>query len=752
MAASCTLPKKYQKNKPFVYRTEIKINGDVKGSEKIALKSGLENQLADSLKVRTIVSLGFPRLLYNKLERPPLFDSANVSRSKTFMTALLNSQGYFGPSITDTFFVDTIRDQQRVRVEFTVNPGKQLRFDSIGFELSNPEFQKLALEYRSGSLLKKGNPYSIGILSSELDRLLLIYRNHGYYKIVKEDFVIERDTVLAALIDPSLDPFEQFQLLEELKKKRENPTINVVVKQARLKDTTHHDKYYIGDVTVFPDMTAEDEFADVERIRDSLNGIYFSYHTKKFKLPYLNRNVTLRPGSLYKINDYYSTLNNFNQSGAWGQVDIPFFERRDSVPLLDAAVRLYPAKKKSINVDFESSRNAGDYLTTGQLFGIATNFGLTNRNAFREAVRSTTNLRFGIELGKNLIQTLQGGISQNIYFPRFLLPFKIKNENKLTSPRTAINLGATYTDRKDFFNVRSANASWGYDWIANKKHSWRYIPFNIEYTDIQKSQLFLDLEKEIPSLAIAFNNGLIISQVLGYTYAHGSTTRRGLFKAQVEESGAIFGLIDRLERGDLRRFIKGDIEYKYLVDQPKSTWAFRIFGGYGYAYGNTGNQREESLPFFKAYFSGGPYSMRAWQVRQLGLGSNGFYDTVNAAIGIDRFGDIKLESNVEYRFDLGTLFGFKFKSAFFVDMGNIWSRTTFSSPLLAGSKFELGNLYRDLAVGGGTSLRVDFDFFLIRLDWAYKLKDPVFYQESDGWFHKLKITSGQLQFGIGYPF
>jgi outer membrane protein insertion porin family len=255
-------------------------------------------------------------------------------------------------------------------------------------------------------------------------------------------------------------------------------------------------------------------------------------------------------------------------------------------------------------------------------------------------------------------------------------------------------------------------------------------------------------------LRIAFNNGLIIGQVLSYTYAHSKGGNLGLLKAQVEESGAIFGNIKRLDEGDLRRFIKGDIEYKYLITQPKSAWAFRIFGGYGYTYGRTGSGPEQVMPFFKAYFGGGPYSMRAWQVRQLGLGSNIFYDTLRTSNGssFDRFGDIKLESNVEYRFNLGTLFGIKFRSAFFVDIGNIWSRTNFSDDRFEGSQFRLSHLYKDLAVGGGTSLRMDFDFFLVRLDWAYKLKDPVYSYKNAGWLNDLRVTNGQLQFGIGYPF
>ena len=69
--------------------------------------------------------------------------------------------------------------------------------------------------------------------------------------------------------------------------------------------------------------------------------------------------------------------------------------------------------------------------------------------------------------------------------------------------------------------------------------------------------------------------------------------------------------------------------------------------------------------------------MRGWQVRQLGLGSSKFYDTAGQATGtgpLDRFGDVQLEGNIEYRFPIGTLFGFKLQSAVYMDAGNIWNR------------------------------------------------------------------------------
>lgn len=47
--------------------------------------------------------------------------------------------------------------------------------------------------------------------------------------------------------------------------------------------------------------------------------------------------------------------------------------------------------------------------------------------------------------------------------------------------------------------------------------------------------------------------------------------------------------------------------------------------------------------------------MRAWPMRQLGLGSSIQNDT--ATRFKDRFGDVQLETNLEYRFKIMTLFG-----------------------------------------------------------------------------------------------
>ena len=146
--------------------------------------------------------------------------------------------------------------------------------------------------------------------------------------------------------------------------------------------------------------------------------------------------------------------------------------------------------------------------------------------------------------------------------------------------------------------------------------------------------------------------------------------------------------------------------------------------------------------------------MRAWQIRRLGPGSTPLYDTASG-VNNDRFGNMQLEGNVEYRFNLTTIAGIKIKSAVFVDVGNVWGpefKDSAATIPIPEASFKLSRLYKDLALGGGASIRLDFDFFLIRLDWAYKLKNPRYADIRDGWFYDLKLFDGQFQLGIGYPF
>jgi outer membrane protein assembly factor BamA len=780
---SCRIPKDFQPGKPFVYKTNIKLEGKMRNDQRQDMVLRLENQLDDSLQTKTVTAFDWPwhyfPIIYKKLSHPPVYDSLNLGRSVSYMNALLQANGYYSPEIRDTVLYKTVhkgkiysrkkyrgisREEQRVTINFLIKPGKQLIFDSVGYDIKSPDLQALAMDSRSQSLIKKGMPYTRQVLVTEINRLVDTFRNHGYYHFSKEDLYVEHDTVFAALIDPSLDPLEQAELMEKLRLKKENPTISVTVKQRDIRDSTHLMKYYIGNVTVYPDLPSTEDTLAVKTDTAVIRNIKFVSRSDKFKLPFLANNIFLRPGRLYKQDNYYRTSNRLSQFSAWQYNNIEFLNSPRADSLLDVSLRMYPAKKQKLTVDLEASRNTNDIVSVSNLFGTGINFGLQNRNVYRQSVQTNTNLRGGVEFGSSFIQTTLASLSHTISIPRIVSPFPIRREGRLRVAQTVINANLTYTDRRDLFKLRSVNGSFGYQWSRTHQHTegeltvsstrtFLWKPLNIEFTGLSTTDSLDRMIEKNPSLKLAFRPGLVIGQQIIYNSVRTKGNKSNSLLAKLEESGATLGFIRSLDEGQLFRYLLGELEFRHNIDYGKNQLAFRLYGGAGFSYGRTSNGYEHTLPFFKAFFAGGPNSMRAWQVRQLGLGSSKFYsDTPYNNVDL-RFGDIKLEGNVEYRFLLGTLFGIKLRSAVFTDIGNIWDWAPIDdSDPAKGSDFKLNRFYKEFAVGAGTGLRFDFNYFLIRLDWAYKIKDPQRIEDPDQWFYKLSPGSGQLQLGINYPF
>ncbi len=73
--------------------------------------------------------------------------------------------------------------------------------------------------------------------------------------------------------------------------------------------------------------------------------------------------------------------------------------------------------------------------------------------------------------------------------------------------------------------------------------------------------------------------------------------------------------------------------------------------------------------------------------------------------------------------------------------------------------FNFGRLGTDLAVGAGAGIRIDFNFFVVRLDISHKVKDPTpalarqyLQNKWFGYVQKDFFKGTQLQLGISYPF
>jgi outer membrane protein assembly factor BamA len=679
-----------------------------------------------------------------------------------YMRALLNSLGYYRDSITFHSKVDTAsNDQYRTTVNFQVFPGKITTIDSIQYNLIgdttgvSPKYmtelqnlQHLTDSTLPQAVVKKGDAFSKYGLSAERDRLADVYRNNGYLRYSQEEMLVLWDTVGIALIRPTLDPIEQARQLAELRRRRQNPTAEVEFRLRNSPDSTRITRYYVGNVTVFPDLTPDTGLyrRTVREIKD----YKFVTYQNLFKPEKLTDYIFLNHGDLYRQSQYLKTQNKFSSLGAWRLVSINQFPR-EGQDTVDFELRMTPAKKYAFNINVEGSRNQGNLnIAEGNLIGLGVNLALNNRNFARAANQARTNFRYGAELNAttaNLVQTQQITLSNTIQFPR-MVPyikgfFNPLRDNEVRSI-FAVNIGNT--DRINYFNVSSFNTSWAVEKSWNNKLLGIRLP-NIEYNLLFRGDSLKKLIDSNRTYAYIFNTGFIASSIINYNIAGTKKNTTSLLSTSLEVPILPFHL-----GNDLYRFIKLDGEYRRTHSMRRTAFAWRVFGGVGLGMPFFPTDSINFfLPFYRSYYAGGPNSMRAWGIRKLGPGSS--TKSFARTEAPDRFGDLRLEANAEYRFFVANLPGVTVNSALFTDIGNVWFlRENKDFP---GGEFRFDKLGKDIAIGLGTGLRFDFGGFLkVRFDYAYKVKDPT-PEDPKGqnkWFYGWQVFNGQFQLGIDYPF
>src|SRR5687767_2525191 len=96
---ACTVVKNHPQKQPFIYQTNVHVEGEFSDDQRKELVLQLEDQLHDSVRVRSVAkAIGWdkgPKLFYEVLNNPIVFDSLNAEKSTQFMRALLNSIGFF---------------------------------------------------------------------------------------------------------------------------------------------------------------------------------------------------------------------------------------------------------------------------------------------------------------------------------------------------------------------------------------------------------------------------------------------------------------------------------------------------------------------------------------------------------------------------------------------------------------------------------------------------------------------------------
>lgn len=787
--ASCTVVKNYQPGVPFVYKNVVSLKGEVPKDEQKRLEAELYNYFDDSLKPQPVSQVGVflnppPIAFYRVLiKNPPRFDSSNINTTIEFMQSYLRSQGYYSATIFDTTYMDKSSErkrlkeqgQQRTAVEMHVDVHKNLKIASYTFDsIAHDDLRQLARADSASSFLKANRPFTKQTITSELDRLVSLYRNNGYLRFSRDNLYAEVDTLDEEFLTITLDPFEQARLIAEAtERRRENPTIDVAIRLRPSAEANALKKYYVGKIFLYPE-TERNEIVDSlidKKFPIEIDARYYrlKQHVGLVKLRPLREHTYLREGTLYDERMYYKTINAYSSMGTWNQVDVRPILKEDTVPVVDFHFFLTPDRRYSFGTDFEISRNTGSIIA-GNLLGIANVITLRNRNVMKQAIQASTTLRNGIELGLNdtssVLQTFQSSITQTFSIPRILPPLRLRRTKRFDDFKTLISLNGSFTDRRDFFRLISGVLSYGYEVkMRNKVFHWSIL--NLELYKLDTLQGLRQAFVTNPFLRTAFNTGYVVSQIGTFSWSFPGR-RPGvthLFRVSAEDAGFLTGRLFPGLRDKIYQYIKGEVELRKLITLRKTGWAFRVFGGIGYNYSND-PVLGQSLPFYKQYIGGGPNSMRAWGIRQIGLGSSLLSDT--SSIFRDRFGDVQLEANAEYRYPLFNMGSVRVHSALFTDIGNLWNlKNPQSNP---NSALRFDRFWRDIAIAAGTGLRFEITGLMVRVDFAYKVKDPA-RLENGGWMSirnfkwtndEFRITDAAgrvirrnnyaIQLGIGLPF
>lgn len=657
-------------------------------------------------------------------EAPVIFDSLAMERSTEQIRIYLVKHGWFDAEVMATVSQSKLNKTKIVTYLVTGKTPYTIR--DINFEIPDSLLQAYAIKSRDERKeLVQGQQFNIDKLNNEREKLNHSFRNLGYYNFNKELIYFDVDSNLnqhsvdlTLGIVPRKVPFSG------------NPDSLLVVPYKR---------YIINSITIidFPkNRTSEITERDSIYVRDYL---VIDQHQLKVKPKVLGQNILFKTKDYYQLDKITRTYRRLSSLPIVRSTRVQFTPVSDEInnKELNCTIGLTPSEKQNVALEWKGT-NRGGYL------GIAGNVSYQNKNIFKGAESFNFNIAGGVEaqqlltssedgtsdgsLGNNLyFNTLEFGPEVSITFPRFLLPVKAERFAKSADPKTTFTANLSYQRRPDYTRTRSFG-SISYRWSETDEKQWTVSPLEVSVIKIDRSAEFDDQLEEIgdPFLTNSFQDHFILDTRVTYTLNTRDSGKRKrnffFYRMEVETAGnllrGLFELSDAEpdENGSYQilginfaQYVKTiqDLRY-YRIHNPKMSTVYRLAGGIGIPLKNF-----NSLPFEKSFFGGGANDIRAWQARTLGPGS--YRDPERS---FDKIGDIMIEANIEYRFTLFDIL----ESAFFIDAGNIWTlRAEAARP---GADFEFNRFLGEIAFGVGTGLRLNFDFFLIRLDLALQIKDP----------------------------
>lgn len=650
------------------------------------------------------------RILKRLGEEPVLFDTLKAEMSRKNLGTVMQNMGYLHADVS----LKTIANDKKIKVIYTLHTGKPYFIGNIEYDIYDKNIaQILDMKNENNRGLKKGMIFSINNLENERKRITNILSDSGYYKFNKDYIIYEADST------------------------RTNDSIDVNLKLMKFRANSKspekdHNRYYINKVN----FTSAD--GDKIKLRRSV----------------LSDNLAIKEGAPFCEHDLQTTYNNFARLQAVKYTNIRFEELPDT-SLLNCNIQLSTNKPNTISFQPEGTNTAGD-------LGAAASLTYENRNLFHGSEMLSIQLRAAFEAitgleGYQAEDYKEYNIEGRLMFPRFIAPFLSENFRRNSNAHSELTVSYNLQNRPEFHR-RVFTAAWKYLWNAPKQNStYRFDLIDLNYVYMPwisekfKEDYLDDDSNRNAILRYNYEDLFIMKMGFGMTYNNGVHA----IKANIETSGNILSLLSGVSKFDknsqgqytlfniaFAQYVKADFDYTRLFTFDwRNSLALHFGFGIAYPYGNS-----KILPFEKRYFSGGANSVRGWNVRELGPGK--FKGTDGRIDFINQTGDMKLDFNLEYR----TALFWKFNGAFFIDAGNIWTLRSYADQ--PGGQFKFDEFYKQIAVSYGLGIRLNLDYFILRLDMGVKAINPAYTTTEE---HYPIISPNfkrdfSLHFAVGLPF
>lgn len=665
-------------------------------------------------------------------EPPVIYDSLLRVYSEDELRKVLFNKGFLNANVTSEMKVKN----RQATITYHVQCNEPHVIRNYIVNIPDSEAMNIITDHTfSESSPKNMDLFDSDKLNSERDRIARRLRNSGYYNFRKELLFFAVDTALGTHeVDVELSLQPQFA--------DNDSALDIIF-----------DKPTISAITIY--ALRDDNLTSLTS--STLDTIEY----KGFQYIYEDDNKIFSPGAIankimFDIGDIYQefaidrTYQQLNSMPAVKYVNISFQENLENELL--CTILVSPTKPHTLSADAQLTYSDGDIGATGGLT-------YSNNNIFHGSETLTVGANGGWE-GIGSIAKMEnswkvGGMA-SLEFPTLLIPTTEKYRHHKIG-KTEISLSANYQQRPEYDRMI---------FNAGFKYKWRIRRIQFNYSLIDLSYLYLpDVSDEFrekylsPSSSIrsSYEDNFIMRMGLLVSYTNRRTqnsdmtyfTLRGGAKIAGNLLYGISNMIGQEKNADghyeifkiaYAQFAKFDFDYVHNIRcTEKARFVVHAAMGVGVPYGNS-----SILPYEERYYTGGANSMRGWTARALGPGN--FKNTSGSIDFMRQSGDIKLDFNLEARFHLF----WKLETALFVDAGNIWTIKDYAEQPTGVFKFN--NFYKQIALDYGVGLRLNFDFFVVRLDLGIKLYDPG-RNANERWRTELSWQEDfALHFAVGYPF